>query len=348
MKRSIQSRSRKSTTTTIPSRKRVLDFLVAMAILVGLSSLPFLHELIIDENGSFSNWVPDLNIQGLLRDEEGRILGYTTYRVFLYYFSTEIAILIAFIGWYTVAKGKNRYYTNALLLCTISVAYHLFLILTNTRKTQLNDFDLKLAATMVLAAVLFGFYCHAHQKRRRMLRPAYAVFGSCPTKTISAKVVLGWSGLIGASTFLYLHDILTLPGVGLRQWVPEVGMVEFLTTPEGTVLGFNTYRTFLLTFFIQLMAQIAWLGWLRDADFKLYKPFLVVPLGFSMHQLVITLLDKGDIYLNKPDFKLLFILGLGVVVGVFYYFKNEALPVSGGTFQKKYPSNNGPINQQLE
>ncbi len=131
--------------------------------------------------------------------------------------------------------------------------------------------------------------------------------------------------MILASTLLYFHDIVTLPDASLKDWIPRFGVVELLTNEDGSVLGFNTYRTFLFTFSMQLMAQIAWVGWLRDADFKLYKPFLLVPLGLSLHQLIITCLDKSDTYLNKPDFKLLMILGLGVIIGVFYYFKNDSL-----------------------
>lgn len=319
-----------------------------MVILVGLSSLPFLHELIVDENGVFSSWVPDLNIQNLLRDDRGKILGYSKYRVFLYYISSEISILIAIIGWYIVARKKNRYYAYALLVSAISVAYHIFLILSNSRKTELNHFELKLIGTLILALIFFGLYYYSQVKRTRKLRPAYTAFGSYSKKIITVKVILGWLGLIFASTLIYFHDIITLPRVGTKDWVPNLGIVDFLTTSEGSILGFNTYRTFLLTLCLQFFAQLVWLGWLRDADFKSYKPFLIVPLGLSMHQLTMTLLDTSDTYLNKPDFKLVLILGIGVFVGIFYFFHNPNLTGQSNNIKEHIPSNSQSIEQQLE
>ncbi len=137
-----------------------------MAILIGLSSLPFLHELIVNENGLFAWWVPDLNLRELLKDDKGHILGYSSYRVFLYYISSYTAILIALIGWYSVARAKNRFYANAILLCALSVVYHIFLILSNNRKTDYNALDPKLVGTAIIAAILFGIYYYTETQRR--------------------------------------------------------------------------------------------------------------------------------------------------------------------------------------
>lgn len=316
-----------------------------MAILVGLSSLPFFHELIINENGVVASWVPDLNIENFLKDENNKVLGYSKYRVFLYYLLAEIYILIAWLGWYSVAKTKP--YRNALLLGAISTAYHLFLILSNNRKTDLNNYDLKLTWTIGIALVLFVLYYYSEKKKKRKLQAAHATFGTSPKKIITAKVVLAWLAIIGASTLIYFHDIVTLRGTGVKDWVPNFGIEEFVTLGEKNVWGFNSYRVLILTLCIQLFGQIPWAGWFMDADYKLYKPFLLVPLGLSFHQLIMTISIKSDTYLNKPDFKLVMILAFGVFVGVLYYFKNKGLPKHIKSISSSVPQNS-QINQNLK
>ncbi len=285
--------------------------------------LPFLHELIIDENGTFARWVPILNIEASLLDDNGKILGFSTYRVFLYYFFAETAALIAWVGWFIVARNKP--YRNAILICILSVGYHLFLILSDNRKTDLNNFDLKLGATAFIAALLFGVFLYTSVKKRKLLLAAYTTFGSPPKRIITGKVVLGWLALIGVSTLIYFHDIITLPRIGLKEWVPNLGIESSLTYDTETVWGFSSYRLLILTFFLQVFTQIAWAGWLLDAKYRLYRPFLLVPLGLSLHQIVILMLDKSDTVVNLPDMKLLILLLLGVLAGILFFFNNKGL-----------------------
>ena len=285
--------------------------------------LPFLHELIIDENGTFARWVPNLNIQASLLDDNGKILGFSTYRVFLYYFFAETTALIAWVGWFIVAKNKP--YRNAILLCILSVGYHLFLILSANRKTDLNNFEFKLGATAFIAALLFGVFLYTSVKKRKLLLAAYTTFGSPPKRIITGKVVLGWLALIGVSTLIYFHDIVTLPRIGLKEWVPNLGIEETLTVGAKNVWGFTSYRAFLLTLCLQIFAHVGWAGWLLDASYKLYRPFILVPLGLGFHQLTITFFDKADSIMNLPDIKLLILLLLGVLVGILFFFNNKGL-----------------------
>lgn len=294
-----------------------------MTILIGLSLLPFLHELIVDENGTFARWVPNLNIEISLLDESGKILGFSSYRVFLYYFFAETAALCAWLGWFLVAKNKP--YRYAILLCIISTSYHLFLILSNSRKTILNNFELKLWATAAIALLLFGIFFYTSQKKQKLLLAAYTTFGSSPKRIITGKVVLGWLALIGVSALIYFHDIITLPRIGLKEWVPNIGIEEALTVGSKNIWGFTSYRAFLLTLCLQIFAHVGWAGWLLDASYKLYRPFLLVPLGLGFHQLTITFFDKADSIMNLPDIKLLILLLLGVLVGILFFFNNKGL-----------------------
>ena len=159
--------------------------------------------------------------------------------------------------------------------------------------------------------------------------------------------MLAWLAIIGASTLIYFHDIVTLRGTGVKDWVPNFGIEEFVTLGEKNVWGFNSYRVLILTLCIQLFGQIPWAGWFMDADYKLYKPFLLVPLGLSFHQLIMTISIKSDTYLNKPDFKLVMILAFGVFVGVLYYFKNKGLPKHIKSISSSVPQNS-QINQNLK
>lgn len=335
-----QLRNQKSTTSTIRKSlpKRTGDFLVAMTILIGLSSLPFLNELITQENGALANWLVSEKTQESLLDENGRIFGYTKFRVFLFYFLIQLYAFIASLGWFAVAKKKP--YRLAILLCSLSSLYHIFLILSVNRKTFLNDFDLKLWGTIGFALVLITIYTIQEFRKRKKLKPVYTALGSSPGKIISLKVVLAWLGFILISTFPYYHDIITMRGTGLKDWVPVLGIEEFLTRGERDVWGFSTYRVFILTLFVQLFAQAVWAGWFMDAKYSLYKPFLLVPVGLSLYQITMIVMVSTDTYLNKPDFKFVLVLALGILVGLIYYFKNDALPREQESITNVVPQNN--------
>ena len=319
-------RNPKSRKATPESTKRRRGFLLAMAILVGMSSLPFFNELITEENGSLSKWLLPPGIQESLLDENSKILGYSKFRVFLYYLLIELYIMVASIGWFSVAKDEA--YRYALLLCTASAGYHIFLILSAKRLTWLNDPSWKLWWTLGIGIVLFGLYYWGEHTKRKKLLAVRTTLGSSPEKIISPKVVLSWLAIAFVSTFPYFHDIVTERFVGVKDWVPILGIEDFLTLGERDVWGFVSYRVLLLTLFVQMCAQILWAGWWMDAKYSLYKPFLLVPVGLSMYQITMIVMVKTDAYLNKPDFKLLLVLVFGIILGILYYFKNKALPLN--------------------
>ena len=310
-----QLENQKSTTKTIH------DFSVAMAILIGLSLLPFIHELLINEDGTLAWWVPDLGIEKALTNSQGKVLGYSKYRVLLFFLFAELSALIAWIGWYSVAKGKN--YEKALLLPIFCACYHIFLIISVQRKTWLNDFDLKIYLSLGTLIVLMILAYRYSTAKRKLLQIAEKTFGHPPTKYPLIKVALAWLFLIFAATLPYIHDILTLPRVGTKPWVPNFGIEYFLTISEGNVWGFRTYRTFLLMLSLQIFAHIPLVGWIMDARYKKYRPFIFVPLALSALQIVVILLDKTDSLLSVPNFKLFITLTLGILIGYIFFFRNK-------------------------
>ena len=333
-------RNLKSTKTILNSSFELnKDFFVAMAILIGLSSLPFLNELITNEkDGSLLYWIASPETQEGWKGENGRILGYSKLRVLLYNLLNQLYIVIASLGWDSVAKNKS--YRNAILVCTASALYYMFIILTENRKSPLNAPELKLWWTLGLSVFLFGLYLISEYRKRKLLRAANTTFGNTPDKSTPRKVVfywlsaarsclaigLGWIVIVALSTLPYLHDIISPRGLGIQSWVPFDGLVGLVELGQRNFLGFTSYRALALTLFVQLLAQSMWAGWWVDAKYSLYKPFLLVPLGLSFFELTVILMVKSDTYLNKPDSKLFLILVLGVCIGLMYYFKNKGLP----------------------
>lgn len=341
-----QLRSRISKTGTpdsIAHKKR--EFWIAMVLLVGVSSLPFLNELITQEDGSLQTWILSQDVQESLKSENGKILGYSKYSVMLYYLLTYTYILIGSLGWFIIARGKS--YRYAILICTLSAGYHIFLILSENRATFLNNAELKLWGTA--GSTLFFFMVHhiSFYRRNVRLKPFREAIGIIPERTFSAKVILPWLGLVILSVFPYIHDIVSPRGQGMLPWVPFDGFEGFVRLGDRDYWGFLSYRALVLTLFVQLLAQVVWAGWWIDSKYNLYKPFLLVPVGLSLYQLVLIVMMKNDSYLNKPDFKFIGLLILGVLIGLIYYFKNESLPEPHKTIKDVVPQN-GTYNNRMK
>lgn len=76
--------------------------------LVGLSSLPYLHEAITFEGG-LRSWVPVLGIEEFLTDGQGKVLGFSTYRMFLYTLLIFVFSELGWAVWLYVSKHKTYY-----------------------------------------------------------------------------------------------------------------------------------------------------------------------------------------------------------------------------------------------
>ena len=324
------------------SRTKILDFLFAMTILIGLSSLPFFHDLIYNIDGALYNWVPDWNIEKTLTDANGKVLGYSQYYVFLYFLLIQVYSLIAWLGWFSVSKSKP--YRFAILLGVLSSFYHITLILSNSRKTDLNSFEGKLIGAAIIFCALFLIYYYFGKIKNAKLENAQQILGLPMKRTITPKIVLVWLLIFIASTSPYFHDIITARGgLGVKDWVPQLGIEKILTDTEGYVWGFNSYRAFLLSVSLQVFAQVGWAGWLLDSAFKLYRPFLVLPVGLSLYQIVIILFDQTDAPMNRSDIKLFVIIGISCIVCYFYFFKNKRFISNSENPNKMPQSVHNPI-----
>ncbi|WP_430907288.1 hypothetical protein [Maribacter sp. 2-571] len=125
-------------------------------------------------------------------------------------------------------------------------------------------------------------------------------------------------GIILVSTMPYFHDVITAKAVGVRPWIPQVGLQELLTNSNGRVAGFSSYRVFLYNLFIHLFAHIGFLGWMMDAKGKYYRIALLVPVILSGYTISIFLLNAKVTDYNDTSTK--FYITIAATIGVFVYY----------------------------
>ncbi|NJB38124.1 MULTISPECIES: hypothetical protein [Flavobacteriaceae] len=146
----------------IPKKK---DFLKWVGIIM-MATLPFLHDLITSSGEGTNSWVPDLGIEKFLTDEEGYIVGYSSYRIFLYNLLLHLSIHLSFLGWFLDAHGKSY---RAALLVPVGVSfYQLIMILTNARFTEYNSLTSKFLVVLVLSLLLgVNYFFYGRDKRQK-------------------------------------------------------------------------------------------------------------------------------------------------------------------------------------
>ncbi len=145
------------------SRTRTFDLWTAIGI-IGCLLLPFIHDLVTDDDGSLKGWVPDLGIRDLLREPDGGIWGYSSYRVFLALSGMQ---LFSFIGWciaLDLAKGKP--FRFAILFPVAISGYQFLLVVFNLRQTSLNGWDYKFGIVMAIGVLLsLQFFLNKNNER---------------------------------------------------------------------------------------------------------------------------------------------------------------------------------------
>ena len=122
-----------------------------MAIIF-LSSLPYIHDVITIRGEGLKGWVPDWGLAELLRDKNGKILGFSSYRVFIYTLALHVFAHIGWAGWFLDAKGKL--YRPFLLLPVILSLYQIAIILFNSRETAFNQPNIKIVISIVISIIL--------------------------------------------------------------------------------------------------------------------------------------------------------------------------------------------------
>ena len=132
--------------------------------IVFISSLPYLHDVITVRGGEFKGWVPNFGLQELLTDSHGDIMGFSSYRVFVYTLLLHLFAHIGWVGWMLDAKGKS--YRFFLLVPVILSGYTVALLLLNARATAFNEFDTKIYITLGLTIILIlNFFINRKTKK---------------------------------------------------------------------------------------------------------------------------------------------------------------------------------------
>ncbi len=143
--------------TKMKSRIKILDHFFKAVAIIGLSSLPYIHDVITVRGEGLKGWVPDWGLQQLLMDNEGYIMGFSTYRVFVYTLLIHLFAHIGWVGWFFEARG--RLYRPFLLVPVVLSLYQISIILLNSRATRFNEPDIKFYITIGLSLLLaVNFY----------------------------------------------------------------------------------------------------------------------------------------------------------------------------------------------
>ncbi len=285
-------------------RTRILDgFWVVMAI-IALSSLPYFNEVITTKEG-VKDWVPVLGIEALLTDTNGRVLGFSTYRMLIYTLLISIFTEIGWVVWLWVTK--RRPYNLALYVPVFFGLYQIFLIIFNLRRTWANDWDIKLYILLALSILFMGIFLY--RKNNFTLRTAFR-----------------WLLIICATALPFVHDIINDRMGNIKSWVPILGIEDLLTDSNNMVVGFVNYRTFIYFLMIHVYAHLGWLGAFIYYEHKRRKvrPFLLVPVIISFYSVIVILFDWRERSFNTPDFKFLLTLVLAILLAINYFFNDKA------------------------
>ncbi len=278
------------------SKKKTCNSIWGALAIIALSVLPFFHDIIATSEG-LKAWVPDFGVRNFLADEKGKILGFSSYYIFLYTFLIFLFASIGFGGW--AMETRKRAYGKASLTIWCVSLYYLVLIILGLRRSDWNIMEYKLVLiALPLAIIVWKVY-----KNR-----------SIPYR------ILIWIGLSVMTAFPFLHDIVTEKGSVLNPWVPDLGIETFFTDVEGRVRGLKSYRHFLYFLGIYLFAHLGWMAWFMSSKGKRYRPFLLVPATLSVFEVFVLLMSWGETEFSRPDIKLYMLVGLSVALAINYYY----------------------------
>ncbi len=147
------------------SQRAILKSLLVSLGIIFISSLPYLHDLITIRGEGLAPWVPDLGIEKALTDADGKVMGFSSYRVFLYTLLIHLFAHIGWVGWMLDAKGKS--YRFALLVPVVLSGYTVTLLLFNARATEFNEPDTKFYLTLFLSIiVILNFFINYKRKNQ--------------------------------------------------------------------------------------------------------------------------------------------------------------------------------------
>lgn len=140
-------------------------------LIIGATILPFFHDIITEKStAELRGWVPNIGIEDLLRGSNKNVLGFGSYRAFVYFFMLH---LYAHLGW----LGSFIYYNHArkgirpfLLVPVIISFFSLILFVLNKQETPFGAPDIKFYITIGLSALLaWNFFFNNRTGRAEQL-----------------------------------------------------------------------------------------------------------------------------------------------------------------------------------
>lgn len=152
-------------------RNRTLCELSAAVGIIVVSTLPYFHDLVTDPYG-VREWVPVIGVERVLSQGEGDemvVMGFSSYRMFLYTFFIHLFAHIGFVGWMMDAKGKS--YRIALVVPVILSGYTVALLLFNAKASEFNSTGVKFFITIIATIGVIVFYFLDRRRKLNLKEP---------------------------------------------------------------------------------------------------------------------------------------------------------------------------------
>ena len=138
---------------------------IGIALLLSLVAvLPFLHNIIIEKGVGTKPWVPNLGLEELLTNKEGKVHGYSSYRTFMYFTLLHIFAAIGWLGWAKDAKPGKPYKFFLLIPAGLAL-YTCLASLFDFRTTRFNNADFKIGIILFLNFIISVFFLYRYFKK---------------------------------------------------------------------------------------------------------------------------------------------------------------------------------------
>lgn len=129
--------------------------MAALGILLA-TMLPYLHSVISDIEGNPKKWIPNIGFVKNFSSMDGKILGYSTYEVFIYMASVNFSYMFAWLC--ALHFAQNRPYRFVLYFPAALSVFQFLLVIFNLRETQLNELSTKILIVLIVALILIINY----------------------------------------------------------------------------------------------------------------------------------------------------------------------------------------------
>jgi len=143
-------------------KKTLKELLVVVGIIV-ISTLPYFHDIITDKGLGVKPSIPDIGAEAFFTNSDGKVMGFSSYRVFLYYLFIHLFAHIGFVGWMMDAKGK--FYRIALWIPVILSGYTVAMFLLDAKETTFNSTNTKFYITIAASIGVLVAYVLDHRNK---------------------------------------------------------------------------------------------------------------------------------------------------------------------------------------